>query len=157
MYSLADYLWMIADDTRVSAYAAAIRGAVRPGDRVLEVGAGFGFFSVIAARAGASRVDAIDTNPAIHLGPGLAAANGCADRIRFHQVDAERLTLREKADLIVSDLRSRRAFDLGRRRGRCVGAARLPRIGGFQRGRWRRCVRRLRPGERGAAQRQQEA
>lgn len=105
MYSLTDYLWMIADDTRVSAYAAAIRTAVRPGDRVLEVGAGFGFFSVLAARAGASRVDAVDTNPVIHLGPRLAAANGCADRIAFHHLDAERLALDEKVDVIIGDLR----------------------------------------------------
>lgn len=105
MYSLSDYLWMIAEDTRVSAYATAIRSAVRPGDRVLEVGAGFGFFSVIAARAGAARVDAVDTNPAIHLGPRLAAANDCADRIVFHQVDAGRLTLDGRVDVIVGDLR----------------------------------------------------
>ena len=105
MYSLADYLWMIADEPRVAAYTAAIRAAVRPGDRVLEVGAGFGFFSAIAARAGASRVDAVDTNPAVHLGPRLAAVNGCADRIAFHHTDVAGLTLAERADVVVSDLR----------------------------------------------------
>ena len=110
MYSLADYLWMLADETRASAYAGAIRAVVRPGDRVLDVGAGFGFFSVVAARAGAGRVDAVETNPAIHLGPRLAAANGCADRIAFHQVDVERLTLSEKADVVISDLRGPTPF-----------------------------------------------
>ena len=110
MYSLADYLWMLADDTRASAYAAAVRAAVRPGDRVLDVGAGFGFFSAIAARAGASHVDAVDTNPAIHLGPRLAAANGCADRIVFHHADVERLTLPDRVDVIISDLRGPTPF-----------------------------------------------
>ena len=110
MYSLADYLWMISDETRVSAYAAAIRATVRPGDRVLEVGAGFGFFSAIAAQAGASHVDAVDTNPAVHLGARLAAANGCADRIVFHHADVERLTLAEKADVAISDLRGPTPF-----------------------------------------------
>ena len=75
MYSVADYLWMIADGTRVAAYAGAIRGAVHAGDRVLDVGTGFGFFSVVAAQAGAGRVDAVDTNPVVHLGPRVAQAN----------------------------------------------------------------------------------
>ena len=110
MYSVADYVWMIADETRVAAYAAAIRSLVRSGDHVLDVGAGFGFFSVVAARAGAARVDAVDINPAIHLGPRVAQANGCADRIVFHHLDAARLGLPRPADVIVSDLRGPTPF-----------------------------------------------
>lgn len=110
MYSIADYLWMLADDTRAAAYAAAVRSAVKPGDRVLDVGAGFGFFSVLAARAGAARVDAVDVNPAIHLGPRLAESNGCADRIVFHELDAERLQLPHQADVVISDLRGPTPF-----------------------------------------------
>ena len=110
MYSVADYLWMLADETRTSAYASAVRAVVRPGDRVLDVGTGFGFFSVIAARAGARHVDAVDTNPAVHLGPRIAAANGCADRIVFHHADAEQVALHEKADVVISDLRGPTPF-----------------------------------------------
>lgn len=110
MYSVADYVWMIADGTRVAAYAGAIRAAVRAGDRVLDVGAGFGFFSVVAVQAGAGRVDAVDTNPAVHLGPRVAEANGCADRIVFHHLDAARLTLDLPADVIISDLRGPTPF-----------------------------------------------
>jgi SAM-dependent methyltransferase len=110
MYSVADYLWMIADETRVAAYAGAIRAAVRPGNRVLDVGAGFGFFSVVAAQAGAGRVDAVDTNPAVFLGARVAEANNCADRVFFHHLDAARLTLDGPADVVVSDLRGPTPF-----------------------------------------------
>ncbi len=113
MYSLSDYLWMIADHARVAAYAAAIRAMVAPGDRVLDVGTGFGFFSVIAAAAGAQHVDAAETNPAIHLGPRVAAANGCAERITFHHQDVRQLSLAIPADVLIADLRGPTPF--GRR------------------------------------------
>ncbi len=96
---------MLTDDARVDAYAAAIRAAVKPGDRVLEIGTGIGFFSVLAARAGAAHVDAVDTNPVVHLGRRIAEANGCGDRIAFHAVDAEQFEMDTPADVIVADLR----------------------------------------------------
>jgi protein arginine N-methyltransferase 1 len=105
VYTVADYLWMISDGERVGSYAAALRALVHPGDRVLEVGAGFGFFSILAVRAGAAHADAVETNPVVHLGPKVAAANGCADRITFHAQDATRLTLDPPADVLLADIR----------------------------------------------------
>jgi protein arginine N-methyltransferase 1 len=105
MYTLADYVWMIGDERRVRAYASALRDLVRPGDRVVEIGAGFGFFSVLAARAGASHVDAIETNPVVHLGRRIAAANGVADRITFHAADSTRVKLDRRADVLLADIR----------------------------------------------------
>jgi predicted RNA methylase len=105
VYQLTDYVWMLADDERTRAYAAAIRRIVKPGDRVLEIGTGIGFFSVVAVNAGAARVDAVDTTPAAHLGPQVAEANGCTDRIVFSRVDSRQLALDAPADVIIADLR----------------------------------------------------
>jgi protein arginine N-methyltransferase 1 len=110
VYSLSDYLWMLADEARTSAYAEALRAVIAPGDRVLEAGAGFGFFSVVAARAGAAHIDAVDTNPAIHLGPRVAAANGCADRVTFHHRSITDMTLPQPADVLLIDLRGATPF-----------------------------------------------
>lgn len=110
MYTLTDYLAMLADRTRVSAYRAAIRAAVKAGDRVIELGSGFGYFSIEAARAGAALVDAIDVNPVVHLGPRIAAANGCSDRIRFHHTDIMTFQPEQRADVLIGDLRGPTPF-----------------------------------------------
>jgi protein arginine N-methyltransferase 1 len=110
MYTVNDYLAMLTDQVRVSAYTRAINALVTPGDRVIELGSGFGYFSVLAVRAGAAQVDAIDINPVVHLGPRVAASNGCADRIRFHHDDVFRFTPGVGADVIVGDLRGPTPF-----------------------------------------------
>ena len=110
MYSLSAYLWMVADERRAAAYASALRAAIAPGDRVLEVGTGFGFFAVVAARAGAGHVDAVDPSPAIHLGAQVAGLNGCGDRITFHQCAVADVSLSVPADVLLIDVRGPTPF-----------------------------------------------
>jgi protein arginine N-methyltransferase 1 len=105
MYSVLDYSWMAADGVRMDAYARAIARAVKPGSVVVDIGAGTGICSLIAARAGAARVHAVDTNPAIWLLADLARENGVSDRITIHHKSSYELELAEKADVIISDLR----------------------------------------------------
>lgn len=96
---------MVDDPRRTSAYLAALRDTVRPGDHVLEIGTGFGFFAVHAALAGAAHVWAVEPNDAIALGPALAARHGVADRITFLQRRADQVTLPRPADVLLEDLR----------------------------------------------------
>ena len=105
MYTIAAFGRMIADEVRMGAYEAAIAQAVRPGSVVLDIGAGTGILSLLACRAGARKVYAVETGDAIAVAQQIAQANGFADRIEFFQAKSTEITLPERADVIVSDLR----------------------------------------------------
>ena len=105
MYSLYSYGKMLDDKVRAAAYADALAATVRPGCVVLEIGTGIGVFAVLAHRLGARRVIALETDAAIQVAREVAAANGCGDAIEFRQARSDRVTLDEKADVIISDLR----------------------------------------------------
>ena len=105
MYSLHSYGQMLADAPRVRAYTAALRHTVRPGSVVLDLGCGPGVFALLACQLGARRVYAVEPDNAIELGREAAKANGFADRIEFFRKMSTEITLPEKADVIVSDLR----------------------------------------------------
>ena len=105
MYSLHQFGYMIIDQVRMNAYVETLRHVLRPGDVVVDIGAGTGVFSLIACQMGASRVYAIEANPLIELGPKMAAANGFSDRIVFIHDLSTKVSLPEKADVIIADLR----------------------------------------------------
>jgi protein arginine N-methyltransferase 1 len=104
-YGAGAYGRMLADPTRVDAYAAALQAVVRPGSVVLDIGTGTGFFAILAARLGARRVYAVDPSDAVRTAREVARANGVAERIEFIQDVTTRVSLAEPADVVVSDLR----------------------------------------------------
>jgi type I protein arginine methyltransferase len=110
MYSLFDYGQMLADNPRREAYSKAILASVRPGDAVLEIGCGPGLFSLLACRAGARKVYAIDSEEIIHHARELAADNGLANRMEFLHGDSRYVTLPEQMNVIVSDIRGSLPF-----------------------------------------------
>lgn len=104
-YRIISYGDMITDRPRMDAYSQALRQTVRPGSVVLDIGAGTGIFSLLACQFGAGEVHSVEPNEAIEVARATAAANGCADRISFHQTLSTAITLPRPADVIVSDLR----------------------------------------------------
>jgi predicted RNA methylase len=94
---------MIRDTARTEAFKRAIDSVVRPGDIVLDVGAGSGILSVFAAQAGASRVYAVERTTIAVLAQELAAANGVADVVQVIQGDLFDIDLPEQVDVIVSE------------------------------------------------------
>jgi len=101
---------MIGDPHRVDAYERAIRALVRPGDVVLDVGAGTGLLSLLAARRGAL-VHAVESMPIAGVIERLANDNGLRDRVAIHRVDVRELTLDAPVDLVVSDFMGRFVAD----------------------------------------------
>ncbi len=94
---------MICDRVRTEAFWRAIESVVRPGDIVLDVGAGCGILSVFAARAGARRVYAVERTSVAVLAQELAAANGVAEIVQVIHGDVVDADLPEPVDVIVSE------------------------------------------------------
>jgi hypothetical protein len=74
---------MLIQESRIEAFRRAIQATVRPGDRVLEIGAGLGTYAFFAARAGAARVWAVEGGPVISVAKTLARVNGLSDTVEF--------------------------------------------------------------------------
>ena len=94
---------MIRDAVRTEAFRRAIEATVRPGDTVLDVGAGSGILSVFAARAGAARVYAVEQTTIAVLAQELVAANRVEDVVRVIQGDIFDIEPPERVDVIVSE------------------------------------------------------
>jgi protein arginine N-methyltransferase 1 len=104
MYDLLGYGAMLADTGRTAAYARAIEQRIGPGAVVLDIGTGAGIMALLACRAGATRVYAVESAHVIHLARTVAAANGLADRIVFIHGMSTAITLPERVDGIVADV-----------------------------------------------------
>src|ERR1051325_7384183 len=105
MYSVQFYGQMLADTSRMDAYTAALRRAVKPDSVVMDLGCGPGVFALLACKLGARRVYAVEPENVVGLAREAAAANGFADRIEFFEKLSTEITLPEPATIIVSDLR----------------------------------------------------
>ena len=109
-YSYSDHLHMMADHARMTAYRAAIRQVVRPGDTVLDLGAGPGVMTFQALRAGAAHVFAIESSHNIDLLTRVANANNLRERITIMQADSRTIDLPERVDVVIADLRGPMPF-----------------------------------------------
>jgi len=82
-----------------------LQGLVRAGDTCLDIGAGFGYFTIPLARlvGPSGRVTAVDLQPEMLAQVRRRAEKaGLADRIRLHQADAASLRLDAPADFALA-------------------------------------------------------
>jgi SAM-dependent methyltransferase len=93
---------MLLDHVRTDAFREAMRAVVRPGDTVVDMGAGSGVLCMFAAEAGAKEVHGIECSAIIEPARRVLELNGHA-AVQLHQGDAETLDLPVQADVIVSE------------------------------------------------------
>ncbi len=94
---------MLRDATRTRVYQQAIFSSVKPGDVVLDMGAGTGVLSMFAAQAGAKRVYAVERTNTAEFASQMVERNGLSDRIEIIQNDIEKVSPPEKVDVILSE------------------------------------------------------
>lgn len=102
------HLPMLADEARNAAYQQAMDKHVGAGMHVLDIGAGSGLLAMMAARAGAGQVTAVEMNPVLaEVARQVVADNGFADRIQVLNrlsLDLEVGVDLPAADLVVSEV-----------------------------------------------------
>eukprot|EP00741_Cyanophora_paradoxa_P025715 tig00000388_g24816.t1 len=104
---------MLNDAERNAAYDTALREALArmPGATVLDIGAGCGILSMMAARAGAGRVLGCEVTQSLaEKATEIVAGNGLADRVRIVNKHSEELEvgpgkdLEERAQVLVAEI-----------------------------------------------------
>jgi len=103
----------LGDARRTELYSRALKELVTPANAVIDLGAGTGILGLLAARAGARRVFAIDGGGIIELARQIAAANGLSDSIKHHHALSTEISLPEKADIVVADQIGRFGLECG--------------------------------------------
>jgi protein arginine N-methyltransferase 1 len=105
MYTTAGYGAMIADESRMQAYEAALRRVIQPQSVVLDLGCGSGIMAFLACRLGAHRVIAVEPDEVVQLARQIAAANGLDEQIEFLHGLSTAMEPPARCDVVVSDLR----------------------------------------------------
>jgi hypothetical protein len=113
-HTLFDYHQsMLIDRERLAAFERAIRKAVPAGGVVVDVGAGTGILSMMACRAGARRVYAIERGEIAEIAAEVIRANAMSDRITLLRGHSNAIVLPEPADVVVSEVIGNAGVDEG--------------------------------------------
>jgi SAM-dependent methyltransferase len=102
---------MLLDAVRCEAFRAALAQVVRPGDVVLDLGAGTGLLSLFAASSGAKHVYAVEMSRIADMAERLIDANKMRDKITLVRGNSRNVSLPERADVLVTETLSSCGFD----------------------------------------------
>ena len=110
---LIEHAGYFRDSRKLAAYQQALDDVVRPGDVVVDLGAGTGLLGLMAARAGAGRVYMVDSGSILGAAEEIATRNGYADRMVPVRGLSTDLALPELADVVVCDQIGGFVYDAG--------------------------------------------
>ena len=102
---------MLLDHVRCEAYRDALQRTVKPGDVVLDLGAGTGLLSFFALQAGAGHVYAIEMSEIATVAAGLIEANRFQGRITLIRENSAKVSLPRRCDVLVTETLSAFGFD----------------------------------------------
>jgi protein arginine N-methyltransferase 1 len=125
---------MLTDVARVEGFRQAIEACVKAGDVVLDLGSGTGIFAILAARAGARIVYAVEAAEIVEIARMVCRENGVEGRVVFLDTLSPRVQLPELADVLITETIGNFGLDEGilgwvgdaRRRFLKPGAAIVP-------------------------------
>jgi SAM-dependent methyltransferase len=105
---------LLGDARRNRAFLRALEKRVRPGHRVLDLGAGSGVWAVAAARLGARRVVAVEREAVLlPVIEALAREAGVLDRVEIVRADARRVRLAGEFDVVIAEFVGNEGFEEG--------------------------------------------
>ena len=93
----------LRDPNRISAYERALGEVVKPGDVVVDLASGTGILGLLACRAGAARVYAIEQDGIAGLAREIARANGFDRVVTSIRGHSRAVSVPEGADVVVCD------------------------------------------------------
>jgi protein arginine N-methyltransferase 1 len=99
---LAEHEEMLSDRVRIDTYHRGITRNIRPGDVVLDLGTGTGVLAMMASRAGARKVYAVEHSEFIEVAREIAAHNGFTN-IEFVQANSREFTPPEQIDVVLHE------------------------------------------------------
>lgn len=102
---------LLADSARTNAYAEAIGRVVRAGDVVLDLGSGSGVLAVLACRAGARKVYAVEQGHMADIAELVIRNNGCHHRVEVRHARSQDVTLPEPANVLITETLGNLGFD----------------------------------------------
>jgi predicted RNA methylase len=98
---------LLGQRSRLNKFRQAIQEVVKEGDYVVDVGTGSGVLAIIAAKAGAERVTAIDVNPeSLQYAKKAAKLNRVEQIIEFVECSFSEFVPEEKADVVICEMLS---------------------------------------------------